>query len=429
MLYSHSDWNSDDEFFKFTRSRFLVDEAENLRRREIKFNLNRLASVAADSIGAAQCISIIKYPDGMFNKTFLMTMEDGREVVAKVPNPNSGISHFTMASEFATTDFVGLFETRSTPNLANATGLGGSQKSSTHQHVMSSLYYARDVQFPAGNHYVKDGMAVKDSEFAIGPATGRDWFDAGRSILDIERRPWASPTQYLQAVGTREIKAIQFLKPPKQTALFCGPKLHQPDAEKKLTALAWYQKIVDAIIPKDTSITNPYLWHDDLHDDNIFVDPDNPERITGIIDWQSCRISPLISHNLDPAFLDWDGLEPETLDLAPRPTLARLSPDERSAAMHEYTVQNVFIGWRNLMRAKNPDLYRVVEFRKTAAFGLIFLAHRMFEYGEPHFLSLLVDLKDMWADLPGVISDIPFPFEFSETDLERIKLDCDKSTE
>lgn len=64
-------------------------------------------------------------------------MEDGREVVAKVPNPNSGIPHFTMASEFATTDFVGLFETRSTPNLANATGLGGSQKSSTHQHVMS----------------------------------------------------------------------------------------------------------------------------------------------------------------------------------------------------------------------------------------------------------------------------------------------------
>lgn len=239
----------------------------------------------------------------------------------------------------------------------------------------------------------------------------------------------ASPTQYLQAVGTREIKAIQFLKPPKQTALFCGPKLHQPDAEKKLTALAWYQKIVDAIIPKDTSITNPYLWHDDLHDDNIFVDPDNPERITGIIDWQPCRISPLISYNPNPAFLDWDGLEPETLDLAPRPTLARLSPDERSAAMHEYTVQNMFIGWRNLMRAKNPDLYRVVEFRKTAAFGLIFLAHRMFEYGEPHFLSLLVDLKDMWADLPGVISDIPFPFEFSETDLERIKLDCDKSTE
>jgi hypothetical protein len=47
------DWNSNDEFFKFTRGRFIVDEAENLRKGEIKFDLNRLARVAADSIGAA----------------------------------------------------------------------------------------------------------------------------------------------------------------------------------------------------------------------------------------------------------------------------------------------------------------------------------------------------------------------------------------
>ncbi|KAJ9485936.1 hypothetical protein VN97_g7407 [Penicillium thymicola] len=49
----------------------------------------------------------------------------------------------------------------------------------------------------------------------------------------------------------------------------------------------------------------------------------------------------------------------------------------------------------------------------------------MFEYGEAHFLSLLVDLKDTWAELPGVTSDTPFQFGFSETDFERIKLDSD----
>lgn len=37
-----------------------------------------------------------------------------------------------------------------------------------------SLYYAGDVQPPVGSHYVKEGKAVEDSEFAIGPATGRD---------------------------------------------------------------------------------------------------------------------------------------------------------------------------------------------------------------------------------------------------------------
>ncbi|KAJ5584288.1 phosphotransferase enzyme family protein [Penicillium hispanicum] len=290
-----------------------------------------------------------------------------------------------------------------------------------------SLYYARDVQPLAGSHYVKDGMAVKDSEFAIGPATGRDWFDAGRSTLDVERGPWSSPTQVLHAVGIRETKAIQSLKPPKQAALFCGPKLYRPDTEKKLTALAWYRQIIDALIPKDAAITKPCLWHNDLHDDNIFVDPQNPEKVTGIIDWQSCHISPLFNHDPDPAFLDWDGLEPETLDLSPRPKLSGLSPEERSAAVREYTLQNVFVGWRKLMHAKNPDLYRVVEFRKTAAYGLIFLAHRMLEYGEAHFQSLLVDLKDTWAELPAVTSEVPFPFDFSEADIERIKLDSERA--
>lgn len=49
----------------------------------------------------------------------------------------------------------------------------------------------------------------------------------------------------------------------------------------------------------------------------------------------------------------------------------------------------------------------------------------MFEYGEAHFQSLLVDLKDSWADLPAVSSDVPFPFDFSKADIESIKLDSD----
>ena len=234
-----------------------------------------------------------------------------------------------------------------------------------------------------------------------------------------------SLTQYLQAVGTRETNATHSLKSPKQIALFCGPKLYQPNTEKKLTALAWYKQIIDALIPKDTLINNPYLWHNDLHHDNIFVDPHTPEKITGIIDWQSCHISPLFNHNPDPAFLDWDGLEPETLDLAPMPKLSGLSPEERTAAVREYSIQNLFLGWRKLMHAKNPNLYQVVEFRKSAAYGLIFLAHRMFEYGEAHFQSLLIDLKDTWTDLPGVAGHTRFPFSFSEAEIERIKLDSD----
>ncbi|CEL11472.1 Putative Phosphotransferase enzyme family protein [Aspergillus calidoustus] len=90
---SQTDWNSNDEFFKFTRGRFIVDEAENLQKREVRFDMNSLARVAADSVGAARCIAIKNYPDGMFNKAFLMSMDDGQEVIAKIPNPNAGVFH------------------------------------------------------------------------------------------------------------------------------------------------------------------------------------------------------------------------------------------------------------------------------------------------------------------------------------------------
>jgi hypothetical protein len=144
-------------------------------------------------------------------------------------------------------------------------------------------------------------------------------------------------------------------------------------------------------------------------------------NITTIIDWQSYHISPLFNHSADPAFLDWDGLEPGNPNLTPKPNLSGLSSEEKFAALREYAHLNVFIAWRKLMQAKNPNLFEVTEFRKTTAHGLSILAHRMFEYGEAHFQSLLVDLKDTWPILTAVTGQSPFPFDFSDADIERIK--------
>lgn len=87
--------------------------------------MNCLAKVAADSVGAARCIDIKKYPDGMLNKAFLMSMDDGQEVIAKVPNPNAGVPHFTTASKVATMDFVSSLWALSTSILAETSDLVG----------------------------------------------------------------------------------------------------------------------------------------------------------------------------------------------------------------------------------------------------------------------------------------------------------------
>lgn len=39
--------------------------------------MNELAKLAAESAGAEECVYVEKFPDGMFNKSFLFTMGDG----------------------------------------------------------------------------------------------------------------------------------------------------------------------------------------------------------------------------------------------------------------------------------------------------------------------------------------------------------------
>jgi hypothetical protein len=72
----------------------------------VKLDMSKLCRLAAGAIGAESCVKIVKLPEGQYNKVFLLTMDDGREVIAKLPNPNAGRPHFTTASEVATMGFV-----------------------------------------------------------------------------------------------------------------------------------------------------------------------------------------------------------------------------------------------------------------------------------------------------------------------------------
>lgn len=100
------DWNLDDSLFTFTRGRFIFNEKHEVAQRTIRFNMNELARIAASSVGADRCVHIQKCPDGLYNKAYVFRMEDGREVIGKVPNPNAGLPHYNTASEVATMDFV-----------------------------------------------------------------------------------------------------------------------------------------------------------------------------------------------------------------------------------------------------------------------------------------------------------------------------------
>lgn len=95
--------------------------------------------------------------------------------------------------------------------------------------------------------------------------------------------------------------------------------------------------------PRVEQGADPVLWHTDLHLGNIFVSPDDPTTIEGIIDWQSAHIAPLFIQARFPEFFrppkdynpgtsvpslpdNFDELDPEQKNQATREkTLASLS--------------------------------------------------------------------------------------------------------
>lgn len=95
-----------DALHRFTSGRWLWNERQQLAARYLKFDITALLKLAATSIGSESCVEVVKISEGQYNKVFQLTMNDGREVIAKLPNPNAGRPHFTTASEVATMDFV-----------------------------------------------------------------------------------------------------------------------------------------------------------------------------------------------------------------------------------------------------------------------------------------------------------------------------------
>ncbi|KAF2423572.1 phosphotransferase enzyme family protein [Tothia fuscella] len=451
------DWNIHDDFFQFTRGTFVRNEAEQLASRRIKFDMNELTRVAASSIGANSCIMVENLPDGMYNKTFLLSMDDGQKVVAKVPNPNSGTPYFTTASEVATMDFpiyvrntlkapvpkVFKYECRSSNPVGaefiimeKVAGVQLGQLWSKMELVdkmrlrldlsrlqslwlslkfngYGALYYSRDLENPHRSvlYTQSSGEPISDRNFTIGPVTGRQWFDEGRGNLLLDRGPWKCVQNYYNAIGNREETAISVLTPaPKPTVMVCGPGIYQPRISDKLAAIDSYLKINNDLLPTEDSLISSHIWHNDLHAENIFVDPLDPTRITGIIDWQGMDLLPLIEHNIDPSFIEYTGPEPDTLE-PPQLKDTNLEGAEKAAALKQYFDEALFIASRKITLKRLPSAYAATQFQHTDAFNLLILGRRLSEFGEAHFNSLVLSLREAWSTLPVVQASLP-PREF-----------------
>jgi hypothetical protein len=72
---------------------------------------------------------------------------------------------------------------------------------------------------------------------------------------------------------------------------------------------------------------------------------------------------------------------------------------------------------RKIALKKTPDVYKAIEYQRTDAFNLLILARRLFEFGEAHFRSLTLPLRDAWSELPAIKESKPhrqFPISIDD---------------
>ncbi|KAL2865292.1 aminoglycoside phosphotransferase family protein [Aspergillus lucknowensis] len=436
----HTNCNTNDDWFRYTRGRFLFNEAQEMSIRSVKFNMNELVKRAADSVGltSAQCARVEKFPDGMFNKTFLFTMQDGTQVVGKVPNPNAGRAHYTTASEVATMDFarnelrtpvpkVLAWSSKAEDNLVGAEYIimekvAGIQLSKVWPTMgikerfelvkticgyqkawmsipftqYGSLYYSSDLEDSEGCALIKGGLSLPTHRrFAVGPSTGREFLDDGRIALEFDRGPWNGVEQYKSAVGLREIACVQNMArlPRSQLSLY-GPGTYCRSRSKKIAALESYLRLVKYFLPTDPSIMTAFLWHPDLHAENIFVHPERPAEVLGIIDWQSSELLPLFDHARQPYFLDYDGPPSTGIDPPAFPEgFDKLDPAKKAEAQDLYLKMSLSALYRRFTYSNNITLFNAMEFRQTTSFEMLLLAQNLLIDGEALYRLRCLDLE------------------------------------
>ncbi|KAI9840004.1 MAG: hypothetical protein M1819_000196 [Sarea resinae] len=214
---------------------------------------------------------------------------------------------------------------------------------------------------------------------------------------------------------------------PQSPLSLYGPGTYSPSRSKKIAALQNYLRLVKFLLPVDRTISSAFLWHPDLHSENIFVHPERPSEVLGIIDWQSSELLPLFDHARQPYFLDYDG--PPVTGLGPPAVpenFDQLDSAQQKEAQSLYLNMSLSALNRKFISAKNKQLFSAMEFRQTTSFELMLLAQNLLVDGEALYQSRVLDLDREWSGLPGVqaAGNPPNPFQFSVDEASSIEQDA-----
>ncbi|KAI2739974.1 hypothetical protein DTO013E5_10189 [Penicillium roqueforti] len=446
--------NPDHEhFFRYTSGRWLWDEEQQLRDRYRAFDVAELQSLAAKTVRSDSCISITKLAEGGYNKVFRLIMNDGKRVLARIPNPNAGPEFYSTASEVATMelarDFLQIpvprvFDWSATSNNAvgseyiimeEASGtqlgliwnqLSPDKKLSIMREIVTieskmlavsfshfgSIYFASDAVESAVPALLTSESSSELKErvykkFSIGPTVDRSFWNKERSSMQISRGPWRTPQEYALSVGWRELEWIKSFAVPKPTSEATLISSAQNSPQAHLQLLEKYLKVAPALTDIDPVLTRPTLWHGDLHSSNLFIDDGH---ITAIIDWQGSWAGPLFLQSQPSPIVDYPGSillqRPDNFD--------DLGPEQQAEIKQKIFKSTLYQLYLLETKERNPLLAKTfhLDHGKTRRLPIEF-AGNTWDDDIVSFREALINVERHWQEL-GIQGECPYHFTQDE---------------
>ncbi|EGC46551.1 phosphotransferase enzyme family protein [Histoplasma capsulatum var. duboisii H88] len=426
-----------------------------LQERYRKFNVHRLQAVTAQVLGSSKCISMTKIGEGNYNKVFRLQMDDGAVAIARIPHPNAGPSRYTSASEVATMELV--FLQIPVPKVlawsASSDNPVGSEyiimeeakgKQLTHlweqmdleekkriiddivtieQKLLSfsfsflgSLYFTCD-SFPGCEAAEVLGdvpTTIKEDikrRFVIGPTAIREFWEKERSLLTIDRGPWKSAKEYVEAIAHREMAYMSKVSPScAQVSGYVKLSQAQLSPQEHTQLLQRYLASISSLLPNDPDLLRSVLWHPDLHDGNIFI---HEGKISSIIDWQSVWTGPLMLQARTPQLINYN----VDIMLKLPENFKELDNGEKRRIRDQVSKSIQLYIYEHGTGRRNPLLNKARRqpFGKTLA-QLADFAGNSWDDDILPFRDCLISLERNWFEL-GTTN--PCPFHFSEDEIRQ----------
>ncbi|KAG8759213.1 Phosphotransferase enzyme [Ceratobasidium sp. 428] len=338
--------------------------------------------------------------EGAHSKSFLMTLNTGRELVANIVNPLYGPAYPIFASEVATMEYARdrlgapiprvldwCTDKDSTPVQA-AYMITEKPEGVMLEEVWHTLDVNRKLEvteqiaaieraldrgvFPAfGSLYRRADLKKNepyvsipgDDTYVVGCSAASRWWKDGRERFSGLRGPWTSTKDYLLAPALREHMWItdfaQSSARPRWSLI--TRREAERDMKDLLAMLKLYASVIVKLIPAEHTHTTallPTLRHPDLDLYNIYVSlTDNGIKITSFVDWSHSCLGPRYLHFGTPGFLrlpELPGGAERTVELPP--DFAELSDKDKTRAQREIDITKCRIVYENLRKRRDPTL-------------------------------------------------------------------------